>query len=654
MKYTYADVQDLIKTETQQSLEVLFLRAKITYYEGNPIMDDSSFDFLETYLVSINSEVIKQVGSKRKDFNFSHPTPMLSLSKIQTEKRGEVIDYKFEEFKKWYFKCIQKIEKDLNKTIEFPTLEGTLKYDGNAINLIYKGNEFFHAITRSDRLYGKDVTDRISLITPKTLSLNVTDEDIVEIRCEVIIQKDLFDNINKQRIVNDEEMFANPRNFVAGVLGADEFDENIIHQLTLMPIHLIVNGEHFEIEELRNIFDNINVKRILLEEYIHFIATSATIREQIQYPLDGVVLAFPIDYRKILGENEHDPEWSIAIKFIPESVTSRVIYIEWNVGKTGELAPVIILEPVPLAGTIVKRASGYNAGYVIQNKLGKDAIVSIQKAGDIIPEIEKVIEQGSMPFLPQACPVCGTYTRFEENIHLVCQNDKCPGKLKKRFLTSIRMLDFKGVGPASLEKFTSDFYTATDLIVWLKTKGQTKEIEKYGFEFESRSYQKFIASFNNLKELTYSQIILLLGFDNVGSKLTDQVANEQNGLEYTYVNQDKSLVALLNNDETKQLIKESIEKLTNCGIKIIYPVKEEANPDNIYVVMTGSPKPKWETKKVFAGEFNGKVIDVDKLSDVRCSFLITDDYNSTSSKMKTAEKKEIQIISYEDFYTKFK
>jgi DNA ligase (NAD+) len=114
-------------------------------------------------------------------------------------------------------------------------------------------------------------------------------------------------------------------------------------------------------------------------------------RETCEFQLDGVVFALPTEFREIFGENDHDPEWSIAVKFVPEEVITPVIGVQWNLGKTGELTPVVCLKPVQLAGTTVKRASGYNAGYIVKNRIQEGSIVSLHKSGDIIPEISKVI-----------------------------------------------------------------------------------------------------------------------------------------------------------------------------------------------------------------------------------------------------------------------
>ena len=216
-----------------QKLEAQYLRAKIEYYEGTPIMEDHEFDALEKILKNAGSKVHEQVGSKRKDFDFAHPTKMLSLSTEQTERIDGVTDYRYDEFFRWFDKRVEQ----LGARPIF--LSSSPKFDGSAINIIYKGKELFQVLTRGDGAYGKDVTKRFRPHIPNTLStsLPLDETDNVEIRCEVVIDKILFEQ-------KYAEEFANPRNYVAGVIGKDDYDKTKVSELVMVPLHFLVNGEH--------------------------------------------------------------------------------------------------------------------------------------------------------------------------------------------------------------------------------------------------------------------------------------------------------------------------------------------------------------------------------------------------------------------------
>lgn len=627
-------------------LENQFLNAKHMYYIGTPIMSDAEFDALEKVLKDNNSNVVNQVGYKIKDFDFAHYTKMLSLAKIQTEKNEDgTTNYMFNEFMNWYIPRSKKVE---NKIIR-----DSPKFDGNAINVTYIGGIFTEVVTRGDGSNGKNITDFMRSKFPKQIlhdkSFTLDSDDVLEIRGEVVIDKNLFNE--KYAPLGA----ANPRNYVAGVLGGDDVTEEKITELVFLPYHFILNGIHVSPEIF---IDNEFVASTRYErdcdanDFVSIIQYYENIRDKFQFQLDGVVFAFYAEEREALGQNSHDPEWSIAIKFIPEEAVTEVIGVEWNVGKTGELAPVILLKPVQLAGTTVQRASGFNYGNVL-NGLGKGAMVMLVKSGDIIPDIQQVIvPSNDFSIIPTTCPICGEELTID-GLHLMCNNETCPGRISKQFSTNAKMIDIKGIGSKTFEKFAFDFKDLVDLIYWVKTKGDTSDIEKYGIAFKSRTHEIFLNAFRQIKSLSYGQVIVMLGYNNVGLKLADQIANMYNGIEPDFTSQDRSLVEMLSNEFVHAYINTKVDKLKECGVNVIVPFKKEINMNAIYVCMTGSPKEfGFATKSDFVKAFDGELIDV-SLSDKNCKYLITDDYSSTSSKMKTAQKKGIKILTYGDFMTEF-
>lgn len=367
--------------ENLNELEILYLNAKVKYYDGFPIMSNSAFDILEKRLKTLNSKVVEQVGAKRKDFDFPHPNKMKSLSKIQLEAVSDnEINYQWEEFNKWFIKRYSVIGKN-SKILEYSP-----KFDGSAINIIYRNGILESVLTRGDGFTGKQLIDRFSNILPSNIQLN----GVLEIRCEAVMKLSTFNlkYFNK---------YENPRNLVAGILGRDEYVKEMVADINLLPVRILHNSKDLSISSLGILnhepFDNSLYKTFEFSKvnYINVINDMINLRKDFEYPLDGIVFSFPYQYREILGENDHDPDWAIAVKFIPDEVISTVIDIEWNIGKTGEFTPVILIEPVNLAGTTVKRVSGYNAGYIVNNNIQIGTIVSVQKAGDIVPEVKKII-----------------------------------------------------------------------------------------------------------------------------------------------------------------------------------------------------------------------------------------------------------------------
>jgi len=639
-------------------VEEKYLKAKIAYYEGNPFLTDTEFDALEKYLKENKSKVIEQVGSKRKDFDFSHPSKMLSLFKIQTENtQSGSINYMEDEFSKWYQKRkeIIKIKSELL---------GSPKFDGNAINIIYRCSKdlnlkLTNVLTRGDGFSGKDVTKRFSKYIPELLIFNelkISENDVIEIRCEVVIKTKIFNE--KYFGTREEGKFVNPRNYVGGVIGKDEENEEKISELSIIPLHFLLNGKHinqnhFNKNKLYSINQNISFNT---KDYIQTIKNYEKLRETFDYQLDGVVISFPVEYREQLGENSHDPEWGLAIKFIPKQAITTVEGIEWNVSKRGELIPTILLKPVLLDGSTVKRASGYNAGYIIDKKVGIGAVISLIKAGDIIPEVQEIIIESDNVSLPKNCS-CGFPTQLVDDIHLMCTNDDCIGKIIKQLSGALKVLDIQRIGEKTIEPFAKYFKNMYDLIRWARITEGIKmiegnfipSIEEFGIKQDSRSHEIFINAFKNIKSLTYSQVIQMLGYENVGDKISIQLAREHAGLDYDYSNLEKALVVKLRSPGISNYIKEVVLGLEELGIIIDKPQK--TSKAMIYVCMTGSPSPIAKTKEEFISQFSN--VEEVSVTDKKCNYLITNSLDSMTSKMKNAEKKGIKIITYEDFKNKF-
>jgi NAD-dependent DNA ligase len=626
--------------ENLSLLELKYLKAKIAYYEGNSILTDAEFDVLEKILKEKGSKVIEQVGSKRKDFDFTHPTKMLSLAKIQTEATPEGTNYVENLFQQWY----QKRRSKIGVGVE---LLASPKFDGNAINIIYKGYNLINVLTRGDGFTGKDITKRFlnAIDNPiKVIGLDLKETDILEIRCEVVIETQIF---------NDKYAleFANPRNYVAGVIGKDDEDEVKISELSIIPLHFILNGEHVEqshFKMVRNCGMNYNTK-FLSENYVQTIKSFENLRENFRFQLDGVVISYPPLYRKGLGENDHDPEWALAIKFVPKETITEVEGIEWNISKRGELIPTVLLKPVLLDGSTVRRCSGYNANYLKENKVSEGAVISISKAGDIIPEIQKVIVGSPFSpenYFPAVCPYCNSSLSFN-GVHLLCPNEKCVGRIAKQLSGAAKIIELQGVGEKTLEPFAKTFDSMYHLIVWVYAMGKSTQIEKYGIKWNSRSHELFVQAFLNIKSLTYTQVIQMLGYDNVGEKLSTQLAREHAGLDFDYANLERALVSKLRSPEISDYIKKVVGVLENLGIKIDKPQKPISNTTTIYVCMTGSPKNfGWKTKEEFLAQFPH--VEEVSVTDKKCRFLITDSYESKSSKMEQARKKGVEIVTYKD------
>lgn len=621
-----------------KDLEQLYLKAKETYYQGNPIMSDAEFDRLEDELKNKNSKVVENVGQQTdRNAKFSHKTPMLSLSKFQTDKitgqppTNQAID--------WMKQRI--VEKQEHFIVE-------CKYDGNAANAIYVNGNIDKILTRGNGTHGRDITSKLINQIPSKIPIS---EGTVEIRAEIVIPKSIF--------AQKYSEFKNERNFVAGVLNKDFNDPDVLNDLVFMAHEIkYTEGKTSEYISNNKLSEwGFNQKYPLVHYHYHYSEFEKAFYKMKEYRekncpflLDGMVIKVSEKYRNNFGESNHSPNWAIAIKFAPKDAVTTIKSIEWNFGKTGSFTPVAILEPVDLDGSIVSRASIYNYGYVIKNNVYPGAVVTIAKSGDIIPQIIKINTPGLKSNLncPTKCPYCGSELEIVNEIHLTCTNENCTGIEYYLFNQGVNAIELFGIGSATIESiWNTGIRKATDI---LNPKKFNKQILiDSGFFVDGRALEKILDEVDKINQLTLRQVIMMLGFKGMGWATATQIANKIAGIEYSFDGLTKDIISGFNEGEPKRiLIEETIKELEQY-VEIIYP---KSKTGITFVELTGSPKDAgFKTKDDFINTISPFKFEHGKLSEAK--YLITDDINSKSSKMQTARKKGIEIFTYKQFVEKF-
>lgn len=630
-------------------LEKKFLLAKEKYYEGNPIMTDSAFDELER---NIDNEKLKNyVGYFDRKAKIKHPSKMGSLSKIQANK--ETGEPPFEDFIKWCENILNLVKK-VNYPIE---IELSQKLDGNAINLIYENGFLKHALSRGNGVYGRDY---ISKIDKKQIPTEIPlKNNTVEIRCEAVVQKELFEK-------KYSNSFSNERNYVAGILNLDEESEEKYSEIDLIPVEMHeVNRDgsiiYHNISEIKtwgfahyndlfltyfNIieFNETYIKnsfRILFDTYESFKLKKSP------YRIDGFVAKINAKFRKDIGETEHHPKWAIAIKFKPENSSTEVIGMDLKIGKTGSFTPVILLKPVDLDGSIVSRVSGYNYKYIKENKIGNGTIVTIVKSGDIIPQITSIDYTNGESFdFPENCPYCGNKLEVINNTHLVCVNNNCKGKELFKFINSFNALELDGVGESLLETIFN-LCDKNPLFYIENLKDITKEyFIKKGVK-DGKIIENFIAKLKDISKINIENILAFMSLEGIslGGKTTSEIAKKLSNVSYSFNGLEKKVVDGWDEGEINFnrffAVKNAFEK---AGIQIIY--KKDVN-GFFKFCLTGSPKKfGFSSKKEYLEFLSNKGINAIETNVKDCDFLITDDINSTSSKMKQAAKLNKKIVEY--------
>jgi len=509
--------------------EELYLHWKRNYYDGNTLVPDADFDELESRLEAQGSTVIGMVGSKIAGVTVSHPSPMKSLQKINVVPESE--EYEIEKVRKW-------VNKILAYTDGVTKLQCTLKYDGNAFNLIYKNGKFIKALSRGDGEKGQDVTHKLGILVDKFPHSSPHKTDC-EIRGEVLIKKDLYES--KYMDPNDPK---NPRNFVAGILNPrNAIDESIIHDLVLMTYDLKVNKTHYSpahgvdfLNWMANSHECITFDlNIDLSNYEMVYRQFLDLRKSSPFLIDGFVIKFPEEERTNIPEKDHHPEWAMAIKFPPTEKSTYIKDIEWNLGKTGELAPVAILEPVDIDGSTVSRASLYNAGFIMDMKTFPGAKVTIVKAGEIIPKITSVITEAPDIYeLPTTYEkALNFYHLTLDGIHLMIKADEIVDEIEiKKLRNGIDILGFKGIGPAACE----DLYNAgiTDISKFWTSIFNKQDLIKSGFFKQGRSLDIIFDVINSIEEFKIKDIIHALQYEDAGKSVSRELGKKMSGVEYSF------------------------------------------------------------------------------------------------------------------------
>lgn len=255
-------------------------------------------------------------------------------------------------------------------------------------------------------------------------------------------------------------------------------------------------------------------------------------------------------------------------------------------------------------------------------------------------------------FLIPTCPHCESDLTFD-GIHLMCENTKCVGRIAKQLTSNVGFLNLKGIGPKTISPFATDFEDLIDVICWARTVGHGEDIKKYGIKPNTRSHEKFINTFNNIKSMSFGEAIVLLSYNNVGLKLAELIAKMYNTGDADFTGHDKSIIEMFQTQEVTERVKSKLDMLLSVGISIEEPKEKEITDDTLFICMTGKPKAfGFASKKVFMAQFGDRLIEV-SLSHKDCNYLIVDDINSTTKKTKDALKKNIKIITYGDFVTNY-
>lgn len=629
----------------QQKID-LYKKAVYAYEVlAKPIMSDAQFDMLELEVKKIDKNIVKQVGSGLPG-DQKHPSLLLSLGKI---KVWDDDNPPLDEIKKWFSK--------FPKGTKF---ECGPKYDGNAMNLIYENGEMIKALTRSDKHTGFDKKHKMQLIAPSKLPTG--SGRLIEIRGEVVIPKETFDS-------KYAENFANERNYVAGVIGADGLRAGQVKELVFMAIEMRIHRSDNTfgyLDDTQEILSKMGFNQKYpvftmeingLEDFKKVYDRMKKYREEESpFRLDGFVIKAPENMREDFGFNSHDPNWAIAIKFPPKDAITKILSHDWKTGTTGEVFPTAILEPLELDGTIVTRASIHNWDHIVKNRLFPGAEVVIMKAGDIVPQIYHIVK-GSDKVLnrPTNCPSCNSVLEYNSP-HLKCVNPDCPSKNVSRLTSGFKILKVKGIGESTVnDLFEAGIIDLKDF--WDNDKMNKTNLIASGRFKEGRALDKIFEARDEFNRVRLATAIRSLKLPDVGEMVSEELAKYYSKVKYDFGGLNKDAVNRMtdNTSEDYNTMLSFIKTLASAGVTII---KEKApvdvNKAFVTFEMTGDPPDKHDLKHKadWAAEFEAHGCKHTSLTK-ETQYLVTDDYASTTGKMQKAKKYGTKVLTYEDFYDKF-
>lgn len=669
--------RDSVKKRIKDLRDEIEYHNKLYYDDNQNIISDYEYDLKMNELISLekqypeyllNTSPSLKVGGKiTKDFNtFKHNTQMLSLSNTYS-------DEDLDDFDKRTKKILG------SESVEYVC---ELKYDGVALSIIYENNILKRALTRGDGKYGDDISN--NALTIKTLPIKLNTNEIldIEVRGEAFISKTNFELLNIEKENNNEQLFSNPRNTASGSLKLQDSSE-----VAKRKINCFIYSLNSELDGLNTHEDGLNYLKKIgfnvpktyekcnnIEEVKNYIKKWENKRNTLDVETDGIVIKVNnLEYQEILGNTSKSPRWAIAYKYKAESKITKVKDIVFQVGRTGAVTPVAILEPVQIGGSIVKRASLHNHNEIRRLDVRINDYVNIEKGGEIIPKITSVLkdkrEIESVKFnFTKNCPSCGSPLVIEDNQAVsYCQNHKyCKPQIYGRIehFISKNAMDIEHIGPETIKglvdkniiKNVSDLYKIKfediiDLEFQLNEEGKIRSLKE-------KSCNNIIKSIKISKSKPFSNLLFALGIRYVGKTTAEKLASHYNSID-NLINADFD--DIISVDEVGDKIAESIIKFfsINDNIELVNYLKASGLTLNEEIKQMESNKLKG-LSFVISGKFlkysreeiqekikmnGGKFL---KSLSSKTNYLIAGD-NMGPKKKIIAEKLKIKIIGENDF-----
>ena len=650
---------DNVKEEIDRLRSEIEYHNKKYYDEDEPEISDYEYDKLTQKLKKLEKEhpeyvtddsPTRKVGGHSKNiFNqVTHDVQMQSLQDV----------FSFDDVKDFVFK----MQREYGENIEF-TVE--TKIDGLSVSLEYENGKFVRGSTRGDGFIGEDVTENLKMVDGIPDSL-IT-KDTFEVRGEVYLPRKEFESINEKLEESGKQILSNPRNAAAGTLR--QLDPKLVRarNLSIFVFNLQKGKKFSNHSESIEYIKNTGIKTIEyikvcvgINEVLAAIEEIGKKRDSLPYDIDGAVVKInDLKLREEAGSTVKVPKWAVAYKYPPEQKETKLLDIKVQVGRTGQVTPMAILEPVRLAGSVISKTTLHNFDYVKTKDIKIGDTVVIQKAGDVIPEVINVVKSKRTGDekeynVPTICPVCGEkLDKLENEVALRCTNSECPALTYRSLVhfASRDAMDISGLGGAIVEQLIDENLIKDIADIYYLKYEDIVILDR----FAPKSAMNLINAIQNTKANTLDKLLFGLGMRHIGKKAAKILSEnfddiyeigkasveEINALDDFGEIMAKSVVDFFSKEQTKKLI----QKLENAGVNLKGNKKELSSnklKGKIFVV-TGSfdDYSRNDITKLIE-ENSGKVSgSVSK----KTSFLVAGE--NAGSKLSKAESLGIPVISIE-------
>lgn len=640
------------------------------YYVLNaPVISDQEFDRLMRELQELeakhpehfdaNSPTMRVGSDINKNFvQVEHRYPMLSLGNTYSE--AEVTEF------------YERVRKSLNEDFEICC---EMKFDGTSISLTYEDGKLVRAVTRGDGTKGDDVTDNVKTIRSVPLVLHGEGyPKSFEIRGEILMPWVVFEELNRERELREEPLFANPRNAASGTLKSQNSSVVANRKLDAYLYYLLGDNLPFDghYENLQAAekwgfkISHIMRKVRSLDEIFAFINYWDIERKNLPVATDGIVLKVnSLRQQRNLGYTAKSPRWAIAYKFQAEQALTKLLKVTYQVGRTGAVTPVANLEPVQLSGTVVKRASLHNADIIASLDLHIGDMVYVEKGGEIIPKITGVdiasrpADSEKVEFITH-CPECGSrLIRYEDEAAYYCTNEtNCPPQIKGKIehFISRRAMNIEGLGPETVDQFYQEGMIHDVADLYALKAGEISRLERLG----EKSAENIVKGIEASKQVPYERVLFALGIRFVGETVAKKVARAFRSIDaleaatlddLIHVDEigekiAQSIILYFENEQNRRLV----ERLRQAGLRMEAAEEDLSGHTDILqgksVVVSGVfARHSRDEYKALIEKHGGK--NVGSISK-KTSFILAGE-NMGPSKQEKASQLGIPIVSEEEF-----